>query len=92
MGTPTNGDIPVNTVDSARRLINDLIQSYNVQYSNGRKNLEPLSEIESKRNQKNFYLKTILQDIPIVCRTFRKGKNLDIICFLIILSNSIVYE
>ncbi len=45
---PDNGKIPVNTVDSARRLINDLIATYGEQYPDGKALLDELSGIETK--------------------------------------------
>lgn len=48
MGYPNNGDVPVNTVDSARRLIEDLTKTYGDKYPQGQKFLERLAELETK--------------------------------------------
>ncbi len=43
-----NGDVPVNTADSARRMISDLGRSFGRKYPNGREYLKRLDEIESR--------------------------------------------
>ena len=49
-----NGDVPVNTVDSARRLIMDLTEQYGEQYTGGPGYLERLERIETRlKDDKN---------------------------------------
>jgi formylglycine-generating enzyme required for sulfatase activity len=50
---PDNGDIPVNTVDSARRVITDLIDEYGAEYQGGQEYLSQLDSIESILNDKD---------------------------------------
>ncbi len=45
---PNNGDVPLNTVDSCRRLINDLITTYADDFPEGEKYLEELNGIAAK--------------------------------------------
>ncbi|NQT37849.1 MAG: hypothetical protein HQ581_10190, partial [Planctomycetes bacterium] len=43
-----NGDVPVNTVESARRVIEDLHSEYGDRYARGKEFLERLGQIEAK--------------------------------------------
>ena len=47
---PNNGDIPINTVDSCRRLIEDLIATYGDKYPQGKEFLSELDAIAGKLN------------------------------------------
>ncbi|MCF7973800.1 MAG: SUMF1/EgtB/PvdO family nonheme iron enzyme [Phycisphaerae bacterium] len=46
-----NGDVPVNTVDSARRMILDLATHFGAQYTGGAEYLKRLNEIEAQLKQ-----------------------------------------
>ena len=48
---PNNGNVPLNTVDSCRRLINDLITTYADDFPDGEKYLAELDEIAAKLSE-----------------------------------------
>ena len=48
----TNGDVPTNTVDSARRMIDDLIATHGDKYADGKEFLSELDNLEAKLKAK----------------------------------------